>query len=554
MARWYPEADSGPSVELPAIAEEGRPPRIPAPLIRVPAGTVVRVTLRNALADSSVTFSGLQERPASKADSIRLRPGETRTVTFSAGAPGTYFYAATAGVVDEDVREREQLAGAFVVDTAGASPRDRVFVINIWGEPIDSTGYRNALTINGRGWPFSERITATAGDTLRWRWVNASVRPHPMHLHGFYFRIDAAGGELRDSVIGPDAKHLAVTDVMQPGDTRSYTWSPDREGNWLFHCHIGFHVVPETRFATMHKDATLSHDADEHMAGLVLGIVVRPRGAASTARVNPRPLRLFVQEGRRRGDAPRAMGYVLQQGGEPAADSVGIPGTMLVLTRGEPTDVTVHNRLREPTAVHWHGLELESYSDGVAGWSGVDTRIAPLIAPADSFIARLTVPRAGTFIYHTHLGDLEQLTSGLYGPLLVLEPGQRYDPAVDHVFISGWDGAAEPPRLLVNGDSLPAPVEFASGIAHRLRFINIGPAAPYQARLTRNASLATWRALARDGADLPPAQAVSTPAELLLDVGQTADVEFTPASPGTYRLTIALSAKLRPWELTIRVR
>jgi hypothetical protein len=38
------------------------------------------------------------------------------------------------------------------------------------------------------------------------------------------------------------------------------------------------------------------------------------------------------------------------------------------LIRGEPVSITVVNRLGEPTAVHWHGIELESYFDGVAGF------------------------------------------------------------------------------------------------------------------------------------------------------------------------------------------
>jgi FtsP/CotA-like multicopper oxidase with cupredoxin domain len=29
--------------------------------------------------------------------------------------------------------------------------------------------------------------------------------------------------------------------------------------------------------------------------------------------------------------------------------------------------ITVCNRLREPTTVHWHGIELESLVDGVSG-------------------------------------------------------------------------------------------------------------------------------------------------------------------------------------------
>jgi len=116
--------------------------------------------------------------------------------------------------------------------------------------------------------------------------------------------------------------------------------------------------------------------------------------------------------------SPRALGYVLQSDNRiPAADSVELPGSVIVLTKNEPTDITVVNRLRESSAVHWHGIELESYSDGVAGWSGSMDHLAPMIAAGDSFTARLTLPRTGTFIYHTHLNDIEQLTSGLYGAI-----------------------------------------------------------------------------------------------------------------------------------------
>ena len=78
------------------------------------------------------------------------------------------------------------------------------------------------------------------------------------------------------------------------------------------------------------------------------------------------------------------------------------------------------NELAEPTAVHWHGIELESYFDGVAGFSGDAQRISPLIAPRDSFEARFTPPRAGTFIYHTHVDEERQQPAGLAGPIVVL--------------------------------------------------------------------------------------------------------------------------------------
>jgi len=36
--------------------------------------------------------------------------------------------------------------------------------------------------------------------------------------------------------------------------------------------------------------------------------------------------------------------------------------------------------------------------------------------------------------------DIEQLTSGMYGAIVVLEKGQKYDPSTDHAFVLGWDG------------------------------------------------------------------------------------------------------------------
>ena len=78
-------------------------------------------------------------------------------------------------------------------------------------------------------------------------------------------------------------------------------------------------------------------------------------------------------------------------------------------------------------------MELESYYDGVHNWSGIGLRRAPLIEPGARFVVRFTPPRAGTFIYHTHLHDYRQLSSGLYGPLIVTEPGETLDPDTDHV-------------------------------------------------------------------------------------------------------------------------
>ncbi len=545
-ARWYPEADSGAFIDVAAFAEAGSAPRIPGPLIRVPSGTVIVASVRNLLTDSSVTIHGLVTRPAERDDSLVLRPGDSTSVTFAAGAPGTYLYSACLGHHTFADEEMETASGAFVVDPAGGSPPDRILMMNIWGRLLDSVTYQNALAINGRSWPWTERLTATVGDSIRWRVVNATARPHPMHLHGFYFRVDALGNQLTDSVRPSDQRPLAVTQTLNPFETMAMVWSPDRAGDWLFHCHIGFHVVPDTR---LEPPPPGSHDrmADDpmvHMAGLVLGIVVRPApGTVEPTRGAARRLHLFVQEGRQRGRAARGLGYVLQRGPRaPASDSIERGSSLLVLTRNQPTDIVVVNRLAEPAAIHWHGIELESFSDGVAGWSGAGNRLAPSIMPGDSFVAHLTLPRAGTFIYHTHMNDLEQLSSGLYGGIVVLEPGQRLNPRRDHIFVAGWDGEAEPVHLLVNGDSLPAPLELTAGVPHRLRFVNIGVAIQFPFAIYRDSTLATWRALARDGAELPATQSRAGPSVEPIDAGETRDFEFVPRA-GEYRLVLGDPAK-----------
>jgi FtsP/CotA-like multicopper oxidase with cupredoxin domain len=538
---WFPEGPRGDSVVAPVFAEAGKPPQVPGPLIRVPTGTVIEATIRNSLPDSTITVLGLVTRPATRDDSVRIRPGESRAVRFAAGSPGTYFYAAEVGVPDS-MGERQQLAGALVVDSAGARSDDRVFVINIWGslKPNDTT-YGNALAINGLSWPHTERIGATIGDTLRWRWINASVRPHPMHLHGFYFRLDGVGRGLRDSIIAPARRPLAVTQTMAPGSTMQITWGPDRPGNWLFHCHIGFHVVPDARLnppPEHHADRS-AHDPTVHMAGLVMGISVKPsRGWKDPDREHTRHLRLLIQEGPKRFDAPRALGFVLQRDERPPApDSVEIPGTLLILTQNQPTDITVINRLKEAAAIHWHGIELESYSDGVPGWAGTGHRLAPSIQAGDSFAAQLTLPRPGTFIYHTHMNDIEQITSGLYGAIVVLPPGERFDPSRDHVFVVGWDGLKG--QLLVNGEKSPAPLTLAAGLAHRFRLVGIGAASGGRFAIRRDTTYMQWRAIARDGADLPPALATMRRARQYVDVGQTMDFEWIP-EPGEYTLTADL--------------
>ncbi len=555
MARWYPEATDGPFVDLAAFAEAGKAPSIPGPLVRVPQGTRVRMIVRNALPDSTIGMWGMGITTTRDTATVRIPPGERRTFEYVAGAPGTMMYGARTTPDGPGKPEEEQLAGAVVVDAPGARTDDRVLVLNIWSIVRPDSTANNALTINGRSWPYTERFDVTQGDTLRWRVVNATVRIHPMHLHGAYFRVDARGDANGDTLYSRAERRMAVTEQMENRSTMYMTWSPETPGNWLFHCHLAFHVIAGARLDAIEGGEHDMHSVDpnKHMAGLVMAIHVAPRGAAP-ARRNVRRVAVTVAPGVPLDTAHlRPIGVRLTPDGRvPAPSTITPRGDLILLTRGVPTDITVHNALDEPTAIHWHGLELESFSDGVAGLSGTGGRLAPAIAPSDSFVARLTLKRAGTFIYHTHLNDLYQIATGLYGPLVVLEPGQRWDPSRDLVLISGFDISGKEERPVVNGGESDPPLAMRMGAPIRIRMINIQPADPVTFEITRDSTVVEWRAVAKDGWELPAHQARVEKARRDIWVGETFDAEFAPREAGTYTLRVRMGPDVL-YERTLNV-
>ncbi|MGH7644097.1 MAG: hypothetical protein ACREMR_00790, partial [Gemmatimonadales bacterium] len=58
----YPEGKDGPGIPVQAFGEEGRPLQIPGPLIRVPEGTELRVTVRNEITGATLVLHGLTRR------------------------------------------------------------------------------------------------------------------------------------------------------------------------------------------------------------------------------------------------------------------------------------------------------------------------------------------------------------------------------------------------------------------------------------------------------------------------------------------------------------
>lgn len=567
-AAWYPEEDGKANAVVDSFAEEGHSPQIPAPLIRVPEGTEITASIRNLL-DHTIYVHGLGARPEAnqlppappagsppKEDptALEIAAGSVREVRFNPGPAGSYYYWASSDRKPMLLRPASAslLSGALIVDHPGDSLNDRIFVINIYLP--NGNIFKPMATINGKTWPYTERITALAGESVRWRWINTSNSDHAMHLHGFYFQMNGTGDQDHFLHYKTGEQEMVVTHETLPGATFDMNWTPERLGHWIMHCHMTIHMMIQEPLPGYTAD---SHYTAENagMGGLVLGVnVVSGKNAVpSSASVKPalsvRKLRLDVRE---RPATPRSSaGYSFDlemPGRETLSEELPVVGNPLVLTRGEPVEMEVVNQLKEPTAIHWHGIEIESYYDGVPGWTGTPPQTTPPIAPGSSFVVHMTPPRAGTFIYHTHWHHAKQLGRGLTGPLIVLEPGEKYDPSTDKSFLFTRDGGEGTEPLLMNGSSQPEPIGLTVGTKYRFRFINI---TPVDSDLTyslvdSNGTPAQWRAIAKDGHDLSSGQDVVRDAkDDSISVGETRDYSFTPQKAG--ELYLQAAAFQRMW-------
>jgi FtsP/CotA-like multicopper oxidase with cupredoxin domain len=184
--------------------------------------------------------------------------------------------------------------------------------------------------------------------------------------------------------------------------------------------------------------------------------------------------------------------------------------------------------------------------------------VAPMIDPGGTFIVRITPRRAGTFIYHTHLHDYRQLSSGLYGPIVVTDPGETFDPATDHVVVLGRNGAtSETSSLLQDGESVlingeRRPFLVWKGVRHRVRLVNITPDDIFDVSLRTNDGPVMWKPLTKDGAVVPAADSVLSPARQTIAVGETYDYEYE-AQDARKTLWLEIRTTAGKWQAQARV-
>lgn len=109
-----------------------------------------------------------------------------------------------------------------------------------------------------------------------------------------------------------------------------------------------------------------------------------------------------------------------------------LPAPTLEFTEGDDAEITLINQIpNDELSVHWHGLLLDPFMDGVPY---VNT---PPIRPGEKFTFKFRLRQSGTYWYHSHTGVQEQ--KGLYGAFII-HPREKSIPVDKDVVLvlSDW--------------------------------------------------------------------------------------------------------------------
>jgi hypothetical protein len=91
-------------------------------------------------------------------------------------------------------------------------------------------------SFNGKTMAEDGVIGVKQGEVLRLELINDTMMHHPLHLHGHFFRVvdeeGSAGGRA-------PLKH---TVDVPPMGKRIIEFEADEKGDWLFHCHLLYHM------------------------------------------------------------------------------------------------------------------------------------------------------------------------------------------------------------------------------------------------------------------------------------------------------------------------
>ncbi|NOK19721.1 multicopper oxidase domain-containing protein [Corallococcus carmarthensis] len=227
--------------------------RVHGPTIEAVEGDRVRIYVTNRLpAPTTVHWHGILLPNGMDGvgglNQKSIAPGETFQYEFTLRQSGTNMYHSHH---DEMTQIALGLTGMFIIHPRRPrGPRiDRDFVILLHEWRIDVGTRRphpnemtdfNVLTMNAKAFPGTEPLVVRQGERVRIRLGNLSPQNHhPIHLHGFHFRItETDGGRVPESAQQPE-----TTVIVPVGSARAIEFVADAPGDWALHCHMTHHLM-----------------------------------------------------------------------------------------------------------------------------------------------------------------------------------------------------------------------------------------------------------------------------------------------------------------------
>ncbi|MCL8383424.1 MULTISPECIES: multicopper oxidase family protein [Xanthobacter] len=224
----------------------------PGPTIEAVEGDKVRIFVTNRLPEHTTVHWHGQILPNGM-DGVggltqpHIKPGKTFVYEFQLLRSGTFMYHPHA---DEMVQMAMGMMGFFVVHPKDPSfrrvDRDFVFLLNAYDiEPgayvpkVNTMLDFNLWTWNSRAFPGIDPFVVGKGDKVRIRFGNLTMTNHPIHMHGYDFKVSCTdGGWVPEAAAWPE-----VTIDCAVGQMRAFDFVADHEGDWAIHCHKSHHTM-----------------------------------------------------------------------------------------------------------------------------------------------------------------------------------------------------------------------------------------------------------------------------------------------------------------------
>lgn len=109
-------------------------------------------------------------------------------------------------------------------------PIDKIIKYNLTGT-MSPYGWQ----INNQAWPNITPQIIKSGQRVEIDFINNSMMEHPMHIHGYGFKVVEVNGHKIDGAIRD-------TVLVLPNETVKVVFDATNNGKWFLHCHIVWHM------------------------------------------------------------------------------------------------------------------------------------------------------------------------------------------------------------------------------------------------------------------------------------------------------------------------